>query len=294
MAAWLSSFLSRTNPPPPQVNSTEPFNDSRANQDRLSSTMARQPGPELTQHLLPNMPSLFTLALPPCGLEIQLAYQNIVHSLRRRWLRAAADDPATKPTALDIALSLKSDLDDEAVIHPPGSLAHTKTRRPWRRENVFNFEIRWAAYFVREAEVEKGWGKTDAEERRKVEYSQLMDLIPQELGVAVRRRGNVEDVYALWREWHAGKRRDLDVVKKKEELWEDEGEMVTLSELVGRKFFEKDLAEAKKKMEEKMERERETLEKLKRETDKTDKNMRLEKKKDAGDEKKGLEEKRGV
>ncbi|KAH6112818.1 hypothetical protein HBI64_211800 [Parastagonospora nodorum] len=59
MAAWLSSFLSRTNPPPPQANSIEPFNDSRANQDRLSSTMARQPGPELTQHLLPNMPSLF-------------------------------------------------------------------------------------------------------------------------------------------------------------------------------------------------------------------------------------------
>ncbi|KAH5027817.1 hypothetical protein HBI64_203220 [Parastagonospora nodorum] len=229
--------------------------------------------------------TLFTLALPPCGLEIQLAYQNIVHSLRRRWLRAAADDPATKPTALDIALSLKSDLDDEAVIHPPGSLAHTKTRRPWRRENVFNFEIRWAAYFVREAEVEKGWGKTDAEERRKVEYSQLRDLIPQELGVAVRRRGNVEDVYALWREWHAGKRRDLDVVKKKEELWEDKGEMFTLSELVGRKFFEKDLAETERKMKAKREvEEKDVKEKLERETDKMekmDRKMGLEEVKDA-------------
>ncbi|KAH4478217.1 hypothetical protein HBH89_253180 [Parastagonospora nodorum] len=61
--------------------------------------------------------------------------------------------------------------------------------------------------------------------------------------------------------------------------------MITLSELVGRKFFEKDLVEAEKKMKAKREvEEKDVKEKLERETDKMekmDRKMGLEEVKDA-------------
>lgn len=161
---------------------------------------------------------------------------------------------------------------------------------------------------MREAKLEGDWGEMDAEKRCEVEYSQLKYLIPQELGMAVRRRGNVEGMQALWREWHVGKRRDLEVVKRREEMWEDKGEMVTLKELVGRKFEEKNLVEAEKKMEVKrgverdaeMKKMKEKIEKLEREVAEREKmerkmemememerKMGLEKQKDAEEKKEG-------
>lgn len=162
---------------------------------------------------------------------------------------------------------------------------------------------------MREAKLEKDWGGMDAEARRKVEYSQLKYLIPRELGVVVRRRGNVEVVQALWREWHVGKRRDWEAVKRREEMWEDRGEMVTLKALVGRRFEEQDLGEGEEKVqaEKKVERDaemkemKEKIEKLEREAaereaaerEKMDrkmemgKKMGLEKQKDAEEKNEG-------
>jgi hypothetical protein len=89
--------------------------------------------------LLPYMPSLFSDALPPCGLIPQIAYENVVQRLRKLWLQCAVDHPVNIHV-LDLCKQIAEELSNESDEHPIDSQLGSKARRPWRRENVFKYE----------------------------------------------------------------------------------------------------------------------------------------------------------
>ncbi|KAF2203420.1 hypothetical protein GQ43DRAFT_264735 [Delitschia confertaspora ATCC 74209] len=144
--------------------------------------------PEEEKELMPYMPALFHKVLPPCGAEVQIAYLRVVGTLRERWLakRGLCD-------ILDLCRALKNDLDIQAARFPPGSLRMTKARKPWRRENVFRFEIRWANYMLQEAQLLET-PFTDEEELEK----RKEDPVPVELHL----RPQSPDVLRAWIDWN--------------------------------------------------------------------------------------------
>ena len=89
--------------------------------------------------LLPYMPSLFSDALPPCGLIPEIAYENVVQRLRKLWLQRAVDHPVNIHV-LDLCKQIAEELSNESDDQPIDSQLGSKARRPWRRENVFNYE----------------------------------------------------------------------------------------------------------------------------------------------------------
>jgi hypothetical protein len=92
------------------------------------------------------VPTLFSTALPPCGLVPQLAYENIVHRLRALWL-SRSQNPSANLSVTSLCRVILADLKTEE--DQPISQA----LKPWRRSSVFAYEVRWARYFVREAET---------------------------------------------------------------------------------------------------------------------------------------------
>jgi hypothetical protein len=98
------------------------------------------------------MPSLFGDDLPPCGLIPQLAYENVVHRLRKLWLQRAVNHPVNIHV-LDLCKQAAQELSNEADDQPIDSQRGTKARTPWRREDVFNYEISWVVYFMWEADM---------------------------------------------------------------------------------------------------------------------------------------------
>lgn len=92
------------------------------------------------------VPTLCSTALPPCGLLPQLAYENIVHRLRALWL-SRSQNPSANLSVTSVCRIVLADLkteEDQPVSQP---------LNPWRRSSVFAYEVRWARYFVREAET---------------------------------------------------------------------------------------------------------------------------------------------
>ncbi|KAL5121602.1 hypothetical protein ACEQ8H_000288 [Pleosporales sp. CAS-2024a] len=241
MAAWLSSFYRRTadtdtdtddvplRPPSPSP-SPQPFYDSRDTDDwsapsalpattwaplhshggRLFETLDSRPHtpPDAASLRMP-MPALFTTTLPPCGVELQVAFQNVVHRLRGLWLQHAST--AVPPhTPLDIARLVKNALDFEMLTDPPGSLARKKTRRPWRRESVFRYEVSWAAWFVGEAEREEKAREDEVEGVRLGGMGMSRGFPCQ-----VIRRVNRERVQGLWDKWYRDTREGVGRVQKR-------------------------------------------------------------------------------
>lgn len=93
------------------------------------------------------VPTLFSTSLPPCGLLPQLAYDNLVHRLRTLWLSRSQDPSSVNLSVLSLCRIVLADLKTEE--DQPVSQA----LNPWRRSSVFAYEVRWARYFVREAET---------------------------------------------------------------------------------------------------------------------------------------------
>ncbi|KAF2026633.1 hypothetical protein EK21DRAFT_34209, partial [Setomelanomma holmii] len=158
--------------------------------------------------LLPQMPSLFSKTLPPCGFEVQVAYENVVHRLRISWLHHVASAQTTENVPLrSLCDDIKTHLEREQLRDPIDSLHMTKKRRPWRRENVFRYELSWAAYFVREADVLQRWSSMGEEERGKQELTHGLYPIPKESKIIIKNRNNREELMRLWKVWHEEKRR---------------------------------------------------------------------------------------
>jgi hypothetical protein len=141
------------------------------------------------------VPSLFGVDLPPCNAEIQVAYENVVTILRSRWLAQRG-----RIAAIDLCNSVKTDLINQNFMYPAFSIkGKYKKRKPWRRENVFKYELRWIEYFVREAQAQCPDLMTESEimERRKEASA------PGVLGFNL---ADWPDVRNLWDEWHMKKR----------------------------------------------------------------------------------------
>jgi hypothetical protein len=152
------------------------------------------------------MPALLSTALPPCGLEIQVAYQNVLHRLRLLWFQTPA------PTTL---LSLCETI-DLALAHENASSRPT----PWRRAAVFAHELRWIKYFVREAAVAEEWENMTTEEKRKQEFIERMYTVPKELGIVFKKKESRKGVMEMWEAWNAEKRTDRRQVEENDEGWE--------------------------------------------------------------------------
>jgi hypothetical protein len=151
------------------------------------------------------VPTLLSKDLPPCGLLAQLAYENILHRLRKLWLERAHEDSADIPLPSLCRLVL-DDLKAEEEEAPARSQAGTKKRTPWRRETVFQYELRWAKYFVREAETAEKRAKMTEKQLDKQDFMDKMYPIPKELKIYVTIKKNQKMVSDLWKDWHHKKR----------------------------------------------------------------------------------------
>lgn len=96
--------------------------------------------------LLSKMPTLFDPKLPPVGPERQVAYERLVKILRERWIFSQGTR-----SAVDLTRELHDELADEAK----RSYLWNSHRVPWRREEVFQFEMQWSEWFLREATIEE-------------------------------------------------------------------------------------------------------------------------------------------
>ncbi|CAE7009790.1 hypothetical protein P3342_003092 [Pyrenophora teres f. teres] len=163
---------------------------------------------EQERALLPYMPALLDDLLPPCGLQPQVAYGNVVRRLRKIWLQRALQDANNVPL-VEICKWILQDLKIEAEDSPVGSEYRTKQRQPWRREDVFKYEICWTKYFVREAEVLEQRKSMSEEELAKQDFRDKLHPIPKELDIYVRKSCNKKNVLDSWKAWHVRKRQVL-------------------------------------------------------------------------------------
>lgn len=145
------------------------------------------------------MPTLFSNDLPPCGLEPQLAYENVVQRLRKLWLERATHPSANLPTPSLCRLIL-----DDLKTEEENSSSSIRT--PWRRDSVFQYELRWAKYFVREAETAEKRHVMTEKQLDKQEFMDRMFPIPKEVKIPVRNQKNQKMLLKLWKTWHHGKR----------------------------------------------------------------------------------------
>jgi hypothetical protein len=140
------------------------------------------------------VPSLFSKDLPPCGLDLQVAYENVNERLRKCWLHFRGEK-----SVAEVCQVVKDDLDNQKYLFPafgPTREVARKQRIPWRRETVFNYEIKWIDYFLREAHAVEPMTESEIIARTK------QSSIPKELGLWC------DDLHVLdlWEAWHTKKR----------------------------------------------------------------------------------------
>ncbi|PSN71598.1 hypothetical protein BS50DRAFT_570925 [Corynespora cassiicola Philippines] len=163
--------------------------------DGESSVVSVKPlSPDEEARLLPFVPSLFAKDLPPCGPEIQVAYENVNGRLRELWLFHRG-----RLTAVEVTQAVKEELNNQNFMYPAHTLkGEVKLRKPWRRESVFQYEMRWIEYFVRDAQAQDPALMTESEilDRKKE------SLIPAVLGLTTKHPA----VLTMWEGWHEKKR----------------------------------------------------------------------------------------
>jgi hypothetical protein len=125
--------------------------------------------------------------------------------MRKLWVQHATDHSVNIHIS-KICKKVVEDLCTEAENQPIDSQLDTKARRPWRRKNVFKYEISWATYFTREAELFERRPKMNEQELDKQEFMEKLFPIPKELGIYVENNLNKEWVFGMWRAWHHKKR----------------------------------------------------------------------------------------
>lgn len=145
------------------------------------------------------MPKLFGLHLPPCGAEVQVAYEMVVTRLREKWLLLRGQQSASF-----IVGEVHEELFNEQLKWSAGYLKGPyKPRKPWCREEVFKYQLRWIHYFVREAyalEPDSEQLMTESELSAKLG---MLCVVPPELYFL---QIENEILLAKWENWHAKKR----------------------------------------------------------------------------------------
>lgn len=178
--------------------------DTSASQEdvEVSARSTYSPFTSRTQLTSP-VPNLFSKTLPPCGPIPQVAYENVNYRLRKLWLQRTADTIDNHPVSLlSICRTVKETLDTEAENFP-----HTgQPELPWRRQDVMLYELRWAAYFIREAELLEKSGTMSEGNKARQRYMDRLFPVLRELRIVVRNGVNKQGVLEKWRVWNRGKR----------------------------------------------------------------------------------------
>ncbi|KAI2487827.1 hypothetical protein Ptr902_01960 [Pyrenophora tritici-repentis] len=217
--AWLSQMLGRnrtaSDGSPFTAQDDPDWSDTSESEDFVPSSDkngrprdGNRVSLEQERALLPYMPALLDDRLPPCGLQPQVAYENVVRRLRKIWLQRAVQDANNVPL-VEICKWILQDLKIEAEDSPVGSEYRTKQRQPWRREDVFKYEICWAKYFVREAEVLEQRKSMSEEDLAKQDFRDKLHPIPRELDIYVQKSCNKKNVLNSWKAWHERKRQPV-------------------------------------------------------------------------------------
>jgi hypothetical protein len=155
------------------------------------------------------MPSLISTMLPPCGLNANIAYENVLHRLRLLWLHTPAST-----SLLSLCETVELALAHENLIYP---------LRPYRCLAIFIYELRWIKYFIREAAVAEEWDKMSSEEKRKQDFVEKMYVVPEELEIDFKKEENREGVLMKWEVWNAVKRGYRSAIEEEWEEWEYKG-----------------------------------------------------------------------
>ncbi|KAI8940860.1 hypothetical protein NX059_002121 [Plenodomus lindquistii] len=184
------------------ISSNDDSPDSSNSNSRLS---AGSVDAVTKAELLSSMPSLFSADLPPCGLHPQCAFENINNRLRKLWLQKS-HNPTVTVCILDLCKLVHDNLDDENQEHPQGTLRLTKSRRPWRLEGVFYYELLWSKWFIREAEIQERLPHMNEGELDSQAFMDRLHPIPKELRLTVKDRVNKEGILELWKAWGRAKR----------------------------------------------------------------------------------------
>ncbi|KAF1974666.1 hypothetical protein BU23DRAFT_97346 [Bimuria novae-zelandiae CBS 107.79] len=149
---------------------------------------------EVKADLLRSMPSLFSEDLPPCNAIAQVAYEQLVHALRQRWLSCNGKEPAA-----DTCRIIQSKLTNQNMMWPACANAREKPKStPPRNEAIFKWKLRWISYFVREAESFEPITESSIIRR------QRGCPVPYELELRVIKMK--PDVLEMWRVWRDKKR----------------------------------------------------------------------------------------
>lgn len=173
-----------------------PKKNKRLNKAHVNNSLVsvKAISPEEEEKLLPYMPALFDPELPPCGPEVQVAYEIVNARLRENWLNHRG-----QRSTIEICQNFKDFLRNQDYLWPPFMLkGPVKKRKPWRRENVFKYELYWIEYFLREAQQQAPQLMTESE---------LMDRRMQsEVPIELRFHIDRPDLLKLWEEWNKKKR----------------------------------------------------------------------------------------
>lgn len=77
------------------------------------------------------VPAIFGKDLPPCGPEVQVAYENVNTRLRKHWLAHRGHQPV-----VEVCNVVKEELVNQNFLFPAFTIKGVfKKRKPWRREN---------------------------------------------------------------------------------------------------------------------------------------------------------------
>ncbi|KAF2744423.1 hypothetical protein M011DRAFT_489009 [Sporormia fimetaria CBS 119925] len=154
---------------------------------------------ERQSELLQYMPSLFDTARPPCNADIQIAYEIVNTRLRSVWLEAYG-----RKSVVDTCELVRKILRNQDRLVPMGTAkGPDKRRRPWCREIVWLYQLRWADYFVREAKAMVPLLMTESEY---LEGKKSMPVVPPELQFDSLERHVPEYVLEQWKMWNEKKR----------------------------------------------------------------------------------------
>lgn len=210
--SWLPSFMSNSpSAAPQQAADDDDWSDVASVDESLGGSKGSNRlsdggiDAETKARTSSNIPSIFSTALPPCGMHPQCAFENVNNRLRKLWLRQSHNNPAINMSTVDICKLVHDELEAEDKEFPQGTLTLAKSRRPWRLESVFKYELLWSKWFIREAEIQERLSGMDSGER---EIQNLMDRMypmPKEL-CFVKNRANEKGIHALWLAWARGKR----------------------------------------------------------------------------------------
>jgi hypothetical protein len=152
------------------------------------------------------VPSLLDTTLPPCNAEIQIAYEMVNTRLRERWeeMRSTGSLQTARAPLVAVCRSVQRTLKEQQSIRfGNNKWGESKDLKPWSRNIVFYYQLRWIDYFIREAKAMVPKLLTESEI---LEKKEKMPVVPPELLFGKLTPEVPDYVLPKWRAWNEKKR----------------------------------------------------------------------------------------